>query len=128
VTADTGAYVTVVRPNIAAGWPKRAKPTLHAADGICGSFTILKEVFLTLTLGRRPLKIWVYVTNITNEFVLGLEILNTYDAYIDLGRQILHLAEEEVSLCSPRAGPLPSSLVVTSDHMIPAQCMVVVMA
>jgi hypothetical protein len=45
---------------------KTAKPTLDAAEGIWGSLTILKEVFLTLTLGLHPLKIWVYITNITN--------------------------------------------------------------
>jgi hypothetical protein len=75
---------------------KTAKPTLHTADGIWGSFPILKEVFLTMTLGRRPLKILVFVTNITNEFILGLDILHTYDASVGLGHQTLHLAEEEV--------------------------------
>jgi hypothetical protein len=72
----------------------------------------LKEVFLTLTLGRRPLKIWVFVANITNEFILGLNILRAYDASVDIGRQTLRLAEEEIPLWSPGAGPRPSSLVV----------------
>jgi hypothetical protein len=53
----------------------------------------LKEVFLTLTLGRHPLKIWVFVTNVTNEFILGLNILCTYDTSVDLWRQMLGLAE-----------------------------------
>jgi hypothetical protein len=53
---------------------KTAEPTLHAGEAL------LKEVFLTLTVGRRPLKIWVFVGNITNQFILGLEIVRTYDA------------------------------------------------
>jgi hypothetical protein len=61
---------------------------------------ILKEVFLTLTPGQRPLKIWVFIANITNEFILGLGILHAYDTSGDLQRQTLRLAEEKVSLQS----------------------------
>jgi hypothetical protein len=55
---------------------------------------MLNEVFLTL-------KMLVYVTNITNKCILGLDILRAYDASVGLGRQTLRLAEEEVSLWSP---------------------------
>jgi hypothetical protein len=56
---------------------------------------ILKEVFLTLTLGQHPPKIWVFVADITNEFILGLDILRANDASVDIGHQTLHLAEEK---------------------------------
>jgi hypothetical protein len=75
-----------------------------------------------MTLGQRLLKIWVFIANITNEFILGLDILSTYNAWVDLGRQMLCLAEEEVLLWSPEVGPQPSSLVVTNDQVIPKQC------
>jgi hypothetical protein len=88
----------------------------------------LKEVLLTLTLGRRPLRIWVFVTNITDELILGLDILLAYDASVDKGRQTLHLADEEVLLWNPGAGPRPSSLIVAEDNVIPAQCKGIVMA
>jgi hypothetical protein len=61
------------------------------------AFPILKEVLLILTLGWPPLKIWVFIVNITNEF-LGLDILFSYDVAVDLGPGTLHLAEEEVLL------------------------------
>jgi hypothetical protein len=53
---------------------------------------------------------------------LGPDILRPYDAYVDLGRQTLRLAGEEVSLWSPEAGLRPSSLVVASDQLIHVQC------
>jgi hypothetical protein len=92
------------------------------------SLPFLKEVFLTLTLGQRPLKIRVSVAGITNELVLGLDILRAYDASVDLGPQTMRLAEEELLLWSTGAGPCPSSLVVVKDQVIPTQCEGVVMA
>jgi hypothetical protein len=41
---------------------------------------------------------------------------------------MLSLREEEVSLWSPGAGPQPSSVVVATDRVIPAQCKGVVKA
>jgi hypothetical protein len=43
------------------------------------------------TLGRLPLEIWVFVANITDELILGLDILRAYNASMDL----LCLGEEE---------------------------------
>jgi hypothetical protein len=45
-------------------------------------------------VGLRTLKIRVFVANITNEFVLGLDILRAYDASVDIGRQMLSVAED----------------------------------
>jgi hypothetical protein len=74
---------------------------VRSADGISREPPILKEAFVTLTLGRRPLEIWVFIADITDELILGLDILRTYNASMDLGHQILRLREEEVSLWSP---------------------------
>jgi hypothetical protein len=82
---------------------------------------ILKEVFITLTLGRRSLKIRVSVADITNKLILGLDVLRAYDACVDIGRQTLLLAEEEISLWSPGVRPRSSNLVVAEDQVITAQ-------
>jgi hypothetical protein len=123
VTVDTGVYVTVAKPDITAGWPERQPNQRFLLQTVSGeALPILKEVFLTLNLGRRPLKIWVFVAGITNELILKINILRTYDASVDLGHQTLHLAEKEVSLWSSGVGPRPSSLVAAKDHVIPARC------
>jgi hypothetical protein len=44
------------------------------------------EVLVLLTLGRRVLRIWVFVAEITDEFMLGLDVLRAYDASVDLLR------------------------------------------
>jgi hypothetical protein len=96
VTVDTGAYVTVARPDIAAGWPERQpNPNFQLQTISEGSLPILKEVLLILTLERRPLTMWVFVANITDELILELDILRAYDASVDIGRQTLRLEEEK---------------------------------
>jgi hypothetical protein len=127
---DTGANVTVARPDIAAGWPERQPDQRFRLQRASGeTLTILNVVFVTLTLGRRPLKILVFVAHITNEFIIGLGILHAYSTSVDLWRQTLRLAEVVVSLLSPGGGgPRPSSLVVARDQVIPAQWKGTVMA
>jgi hypothetical protein len=60
---------------------KTAEPMLHATDCIWGSPPHFKEVLLTLVLGWRPLKIWIFVASITNEFIVRLDILHAYDVF-----------------------------------------------
>jgi hypothetical protein len=123
VTVDAGVYVTVARPDIAAGWAERQSDPGFTLQTVSEeSLPVLKEVLLTLTQGCLPLRMWVFVASITNEFILGLDILHAYDASVELGRQTLRLAEEEISLWDPGAGPHPSSLVVAKDQVIPAKC------
>jgi hypothetical protein len=123
VTVDTGEYVTVARADISVGWPERQPNQRYTLQTVSGeTLPILKEAFLVLTLGRRPLKIWVFVANFTNEFTLGLGILLVCDAFVDLGRRPLRFAEEEVPLWSIREGPHPSSLVVANDQVISIHC------
>jgi hypothetical protein len=81
-------------------------------DTLKQALPILKELFQTFNMERRSRKIWVFVANITNEFILRLDILCAYDASVDPECQMLHLAEEKVLQWSLGAGPQPSSLVV----------------
>jgi hypothetical protein len=102
VTMDTGAYVTVARPDIAPGWPERQPNQCFTLQTVSGeALPISKEVFLTLILVRHLLNNWVFVASICSEFILGLGILWTYDASVYPGCQMLHLAEDEVSLWYP---------------------------
>jgi hypothetical protein len=69
-----------------------------------------------------------FVADITDELILGVDILHTYDASMDIGRQTLRLAKEQLLLWIPKKGARPSILVVAKDHVIPAQCERIVMA
>jgi hypothetical protein len=118
VSIDAGVPVTTARPEIVAGQPERKPSRLYVLQMASGEIIpILKEALVELTLGRGALKILVFVAEITDEFILGLDILRACDASVDLGRRILRLDQEEVSLWRPRS----SRLTLASDEMIPAR-------
>jgi predicted aspartyl protease len=97
VTVDTGAYVTVVRPDIVAGLPERELSRPYVLQTAYGeTIPVVKETHVELTLGRRTLRSWVFVADITDDFIVGLDILLAYDASVDVGRRVIRLGRDEV--------------------------------
>jgi hypothetical protein len=45
----------------------------------------LKESLMELTLRQSPIHIFVLATEVVEKFILGVDILHTYDAFVDLG-------------------------------------------
>jgi hypothetical protein len=70
----------------------------------------------------------MFVAEITDEFILGLDVLRAYNASMDVGHYLLRLGQEEVILWKPGVQPISSRLSLVSDEVIPAQCERVVMA
>jgi hypothetical protein len=50
-----------------------AEPVLQTASGEI--VLLLKEAFVELNLGRRALRICVFVAEVTDEIILGLDVL-----------------------------------------------------
>jgi predicted aspartyl protease len=99
VTIDTGAPATVTRPDIVAGLPERelSRPyVLQMASG--ETIPVVKEARVELTIGRRTLRSWVFVADIKDDFILGLDILRAYNASVDTGRRVLRLGQDEVQV------------------------------
>ena len=85
---------------------------------------MLKEGLVELTLGRQALRIWAFVAEVTDEFILGLDVLLAYDTSVDLGRHLLRLGQEDVLLCAQSSS---SRLSPVREEVIPARCEKVVM-
>jgi hypothetical protein len=76
VTIDTGASVTIARPDIVAGQPKKKPSRAYVLQTASGeTIPVLKEALVELTLGQRALRIWVFIAEVTDEFILGLDVL-----------------------------------------------------
>ena len=90
MTIDAGASVTIARPDIVAGRPERKPSRAYVLQTASGeTLPVLREALVELTLGQRALRIWVFVAEVTDEFILGLDVLRAYDASVDLGRHLL---------------------------------------
>ena len=70
----------------------------------------------------------MFVTEVTDVLILGLDVLRAYDASVDLGRNLLRLGQEGVSLWRPGAQPKSTRLCLVGDEVILARCERVVMA
>jgi hypothetical protein len=108
VTIDTGASATVARPDIVAGLPERelSRPyVLQTASG--ETIPVVKEAHVELTIGQRTLRSWVFDADITDDFILGLDILRAYYTSVDIGRRVLQLGRDEVPV---REAPTASVL------------------
>jgi hypothetical protein len=108
VTIDTGASATVARPDIVAGLPAREPSRPYVLQTVSGeTIPVVKEARVELTIGRRTMRSWVFVTDIKDDFILGLDILRAYDTSVDLGRRVLRLGQDEVPV---RESPTESVL------------------
>jgi hypothetical protein len=72
VTINTRATVTIVRPDIVAVQPERKPSRPYILQMTFGeTIPVLKEARIEVSLGRGPLKIWEFATEIWDEFILG---------------------------------------------------------
>jgi hypothetical protein len=98
VTNDIGASVTISRRDIVKEHPERKPSISYVLQTVSGeAIPVLKEAHFDLTLGRRALSIWVFVAEVTNEFIVGLDILRAYNESVELGHHLLRLGREEVT-------------------------------
>jgi hypothetical protein len=78
--------------DIVAGQPERKPSRAYILQTASGeTIPVLKEALVELTLGRRAMRIWMFVAEVTDEFILGLDVLRAYDASVDLGSHFLRL-------------------------------------
>ena len=128
VTIDTGTAVTIARPDSRSTARQEAQRSLRLADGLWRDHPLLKEALVELSLGRIALRIWVFVTEVMDEFILGLGVLRAYNASVDLLRCRLRLGQEEVTVWRPGAQLKSARLSLVGDEVIPARCERMVMA
>jgi hypothetical protein len=79
----------------------------HIAFPSGETMPVVKEAHVELTMGQRTLRSWVFVADIKDDFILGLDILRANDASVDIGRRVLRLGQDEVPV---REAPTPSEL------------------
>jgi hypothetical protein len=107
VTIDAGTFMSVARPDIVLGLPE-SRPgrqrVLQVGSG--RTIPVVKDVLVELNLGQQVLKIWVFVADITDEFIMGLDILRAYEDSVDVRLHVLLLGQEEVPVRETHTTPV----------------------
>jgi hypothetical protein len=99
VTIDTDASVTIACPDMVTGQPERKPSRAYVLQTASGeTIPVLMEALVELTVGRRAWRILVFVAQLTDKFVLGLDVLQAYDVSVDLRHHLLRLGWKEVTL------------------------------
>lgn len=65
----------------------------------------------------------MFVKRITDKFILGLDMLRSYDTAMDLKNDMLQLYQDAITLFHPRAQSCHTLLTLASDGVIPTQCL-----
>ena len=76
---------------------EEAEQSLHLADGLWRDHPSDERVPGRANSGTVICGVWVFVAEVTDDFILGLDV-RSYDASVDLGRHLLRLGQEEVTL------------------------------
>lgn len=101
---DTGANVTIIRPDVAQDMDR---PLQHAGSSVLlktvtgDEIKILGIMNVSITFGHRTYHHRVYVANITDPCILGLDFLQKFNFCMDLGKNKIFTSEEEVLLFGP---------------------------
>jgi hypothetical protein len=124
VTIDTGASLTIAGLDIVAGQPERNPIQPYVLQMASGKIIpVLKEPLVELTLGHSALQIWMFVAEITKEFILGQNVIRASDA-----PRVATGPRSGVALESRSTTTIIPPYSLASDGVIPTRCKRVVTA
>ena len=100
-TIDTGANVSVVRPDMVAqeAWEKSAHLRVETANG--DTIPVRGMVCVDMVLGNGRMRQQMVVADIVDEAILGMDFMTRHGAVIDAKERILKIGNEKISLTCP---------------------------
>lgn len=80
----------ITKPDIAALLHKRELTKPYFLKMAAGkTLPIFKVTLVEMTIGRRPPRSWIFVAEISYDFILKLDVLCCHNACMDLGHGML---------------------------------------
>ncbi|KAJ8912680.1 hypothetical protein NQ315_011039 [Exocentrus adspersus] len=127
---NTGSSHTIVKPNIVAHCRLQNLNEEYQLETASGDIIPVKGVhFAEIRLGNSKFKQKVFVADITDDVLLGLNVMAEQNFILDLPQRFLKTNNEEIILNFPKIRALPTRTVkVVEDVEIPQQSEVVLEA
>ncbi|KAJ8975435.1 hypothetical protein NQ317_005471 [Molorchus minor] len=125
---DTGSYHTIVKPNILAHC--KMKPTtnnfiLETAGG--ETLPVIGVHEAEFQLGRTVFRHQVFVANITDDVLMGLELMKKHGFQLNLQERSIKTGHDEIIISMPRSDEKVRRITLTEDVILPAWSETIVM-
>ena len=100
ITVDTGSTISIVRSDVL---PKEKQQELQPAPGLLKTVTGEKIPFrgrgeMTVSIGSTQSRQWMWVADIQDECILGMDFLKSHHCLIDFQDDSLQIDDEEIPL------------------------------
>lgn len=129
---DTGSNISIVHPKILRRSSTRAaiRPVESQLRAVTGATApILGRRTVQLIVGTFQTKQEMWVAEIADECILGLDFLQLHNCQVNLKEGVLHIGNEEVSLQQPQViEPICCRCYTTSSITIPPNSEMIVQA
>ncbi|KAJ8912767.1 hypothetical protein NQ315_016724 [Exocentrus adspersus] len=127
---DTGSSHTIVKPNIVAHCRIQNTDEEYQLETANGEVIPIKGIHLAeIRLGNSTFRQKVFVADITDDVLLGLNVMAEQNFILDLPQRVLKTNNEEIILNFPKIRALPIRTVKASEDVeIPPQSEVVLEA
>ncbi|KAJ8910760.1 hypothetical protein NQ315_009068 [Exocentrus adspersus] len=127
---DTGSSHTIVKPNIVAHCRIQNTDEDYQLETANGEVIPVKGIHLAeIRLGNSTFRQKVFVADITDDVLLGLNVMAEQNFILDLPQRVLKTNNEEIILNFPKIRALPIRAVKASEDVeIPPQSEVVLEA
>ncbi|KAJ8914234.1 hypothetical protein NQ315_003598 [Exocentrus adspersus] len=127
---DTGSSHTIVKPNIVAHCRIQNTDEEYQLETANGEAIPVKGIHLAeIRLGNSTFRQEVFVADITDDVLLGLNVMAEQNFILDLPQRVLKTNNEEIILNFPKIRALPTQTVkAIEDVEIPPQSEVVLEA
>ena len=122
---DTGATRTIIRPEVSGNadlLPARLR--LKTATGECA--TVYGELKVQVTIGSKSLKHQVVVADVSEEVILGIDLMKAFGFSLDFRNGVVHLGQEEVVV--HRQADTAVRVILTEDVVLPKRSEKIVLA
>ena len=118
-TIDTGSNVTIVRPDILQASGSRVEAIVGQIRTVTGEMTpIQAKGLIELSIGNLKTQHEIWVADVYDECILGMDFLQKHECLIDLKKKILQVRNEEIPLIKCRRSTMPSCCQVVSKTAV----------
>ena len=103
---DTGSNISIIHPDLLKGKSQILQPVDSCLKTVTGEKTPIRgKAELKIEIGCQTFPHEIWVADIQDECILGLDFLALHECLVNLREDVLYIGDEEVPLVKSRSSP-----------------------